>query len=307
MRRFLGLLSGALTFSYLIFVLNPIQMLSVALYPFSHSLFRRVNRWCARSIWGLWVLVAEAQNKIRIRITGDVIPARENALLLPNHQSMADVMVLLCFAWRCGRVGDLKWFVKDIIKYVPGPGWGMRFLDCIFVKRDWDRDKPGIQKLFSKYRAESIPIFLVSFLEGTRMTPIKHAAAKAFAEDRGMYVPEHTLVPRTKGFVATLAGLRTHLDAVYVLTIGYPGRVPTLTNCFEGTFDRVELHVVRYPISELPNEERELTQWAFDRFREIDERMTELLGRGEFSAPSRESRIQPMDWFRSERRWTHPK
>ncbi|MBI2379087.1 MAG: acyltransferase [Deltaproteobacteria bacterium] len=304
MRRFLGLATCVLSFAYLIFVLNTIQMLSVVFYPFSRKTMREINRWCARSIWGLWVIMAEVQNGIEIRIKGDEIPPRENALLLPNHQTMADVMVLICFAWRCGRVGDLKFFVKEVMKYVPGPGWGMRFLDCIFVKRDWERDKDGILRLFSKYKAESIPVFLVSFLEGTRRTPVKHAAAQAFAEDRGLYVPKHTLVPRTKGFVATMQGLRSHLDAVYVLTIGYPGRIPTLLNCYEAKVERVELHLRRYPIAELPEAEAELSKWVFERFEELDRRLEELAATGAITGPSRDSKVNALDWFRSEKRWT---
>src|SRR5438046_5871344 len=112
LRRGFGLLTGALSFCYLIFVLNPIQMASVLLYPFSRSACRAVNRWCARSIWGWWVLMGELQNRIALRFTGDAVPPRENALVLSNHQTMADVMVLMCLAWRCGRLGDMKWFVK---------------------------------------------------------------------------------------------------------------------------------------------------------------------------------------------------
>src|SRR5262245_18991270 len=112
-----GVAAGALSFLYLILVLNTIQMVSVVVYPFSRRLFRAVNRWCARSIWGLWVIMAERQNRIQVRITGDPIPRRENALVLPNHQSMADVMLMMCFAWRCGRLGDMKFFVKDIVKW----------------------------------------------------------------------------------------------------------------------------------------------------------------------------------------------
>lgn len=302
MRRAFGLTTGALSFLYLIFVLNPIQMASVLLYPISRPAFRSVNRWCARSIWGLWVLQAEVQNGIQIRITGDVLPKRENALLLSNHQSMADVMVLLCLAWRCGRLGDMKWFVKEVIKYFPGFGWGMKFLDCIFVKRDWAQDRAGIAKLFDKYKTQNIPIFLVSFLEGTRLTPAKLAAAQKFAEARGHYSPRHTLIPRTKGFLATMTGLRTHLDAVYDITIGYPGRVPTLVNCYEAKVERVEVHVRRFPIDTLPQTEEALIQWVFDRYREKDELLAQFEREQRFPGNVMPGRVRVFDWFLPEGR-----
>jgi 1-acyl-sn-glycerol-3-phosphate acyltransferase len=298
-RSALGLLAGAASFVFLIFVLNPIQMLSVLLVPFSKSTFRAVNRWCARSIWGLWVLMAEVMNRIELRFSGDVIPHRENAVLLANHQTMADIMVLLCFSWRCRRLGDVKWFVKDVVKYVPGPGWGMRFLDCIFVKRDWAVDKRGVEHFFAKYKAQQIPLFLITFPEGTRMRQGKLEAARVFAESRGLVVPKHTLVPRTKGFAATIAGLRGHLDAVYDLTIAYPSGVPTLAHCYAGTLARVDVHFRRYAIETLPKDEEALASWMLQRFSEKDQLLEEFEREGRFPGRHRPDRVRVRDWFLS--------
>ena len=223
MRGLLGVTTGLLSYVCLIFVINPIQMLSALIYPVSPRACRAVNRWCARFIWGWWVLLGEAQSGAKIRFVGDRPPWRENALIISNHQTMLDVLIMLCLAWRCGRVEDLKFFVKDVVKWVPGPGWGMRFLDCVFVKRDWARDKAGIRRLFQKFKAQDIPVLLVCFVEGTRSTPDKLARSQAFARERGRYVPQHTLVPRTKGFVASMVGLRDHIDAVYDVTRGRAG------------------------------------------------------------------------------------
>jgi 1-acyl-sn-glycerol-3-phosphate acyltransferase len=303
MQVIIGFITCVLSFAYLTFVLNPIQMLSVLIYPISPRAFREVNRWCARSIWGLWVLMGEVQHGCSLTFSGDALPPRENAIVLPNHQSMADVMLLLCFGWRCGRLGDMKWFVKDVIKYFPGPGWGMRFLDCVFVKRDWAQDKDGIDRLFRKYKRHQIPVFLVTFLEGTRKTKAKLARAQEFAKERGMYVPEHTLVPRTKGFVASVFGLRDHVDAIYDVTIGYaPGPTPTLFGCFLGKVRHVDLHVRRFPIASLPQSEAELTTWVFDRFKEKDELLQHFARQGRFPGPVHPSRVRVLDWFVSERR-----
>ena len=297
-----GVLVGAISFVYLIFILNPLQMASIVIYPFSKRAFREVGRWCARSIWGFWVILAERVNAIDMRFTGDALPPRENVLLLPNHQSMADVMVLMTLAWRCGRVGDMKWFVKDIIKYFPGFGWGMYFLDCIFVKRDWARDKDNIEHLFAKYRAEDIPMFLISFLEGTRRTPEKLEAAQAFAVQRKLHVPDHTLIPRTKGFLATMTGLREHLDAVYDIAIGYQQPTPSLVNCFEAKVARIDVHVRRYPIDTLPTDDDELTAWVMERFQEKDDLMAVFNENDAFPGPERVSEVRVRDWFVSEKR-----
>lgn len=273
LRSIAGLGVGALSFAYLIFIVNPLQMLSVLVYPFSPSAFRAVNRACASSVWGIWVWMAYVQNRITVRITGDALPQQENALLICNHQTIADVMVLMCLGSRCGRLPDMKWFVKHIIKYVPGPGWGMHFLDCIFVKRDWARDQHAIASLFGKYAENRIPVFVVSFLEGTRRTDEKMRRSQTFAADNGLYVPQRTLVPRTKGFVATVTGLRDHLDAVYDVTIGYPERVPSLVDCFACRVPHVEVNVQRHPMRTLPDHPDALTTWALARFEEKDRRL----------------------------------
>jgi 1-acyl-sn-glycerol-3-phosphate acyltransferase len=271
-----------LSFLLLIGVLNPIQMLSVLVYPFSSRLFRSINRACARCIWSLWVWLAEIQMGIRVRFTGDSIPCAENAIVLANHQSTTDILVMLCFAWRSGRLGDLKFFVKDVLKYLPGVGWGMKFLDCIFVKRSWVKDKAAVDQLFGKFKAHGIPIFLVSFLEGTRFTEEKLAASQEFARKRDIYVPQHTLVPRTKGFVATVHGLREHVDAVYSVTIAYPRPIPSLWDCAVGPALEFNVYMRRYPVMELPQDDEALNDWVLDRYRDMDNSLATYAEKGVF-------------------------
>ena len=103
--------------------------------------------------------------------SGDDLPQGENTLVVANHQSMADILVLMPLARRQARLGDMKWFAKDIIKYFPGVGWGMLFLDCLFLKRDWMADRSRIDQTFSKIRDHGVPFWVISFSEGTRRTP----------------------------------------------------------------------------------------------------------------------------------------
>ncbi len=299
-KRWLNLATGALSFAFLILILNPLQMLSVLIRPFSPSAFREVNRWFARFIWGFWVVMAERQVGIEMRFTGDPIERSENAVLIANHQSMADVMALLAYGWRAARLGDMKWFVKDVIKWVPGPGWGMVFLDCIFLKRNWTQDREEIDRLFGKFKKEGIPIFLTSFLEGTRFTPSKHARAVEYAKEHDLYVPRNTLVPRTKGFIATMTGLDGYVDAVHDITIAYPDSVPTLLDCFAGRVRRVDMLVRRYPVQELPPDDAGRAAWVFDRFKEKDDLLEEHKETGAFPGPVVSGPVRPADWLRSE-------
>lgn len=263
---------------------NAIMLASLLLLPFSRKACRAVIRWCADTWWGWCVAAAELVYGVHVEITGDDVPPRENALLIVNHQQMVDIPVLMKLAKTKGRLGDMKYFIKQELKWVPGMGWGLQMLDAVFVARDWAADRERIRRTFARLVEGRVPMYLVSFSEGTRLTPAKLAAAQAYARDHGLPVPRHTLVARTKGVVASIEGLRGHLDAVYDLTIGYERGVPSLWQYLQGLVRRIHLHVRRVPISELPESADELRQWVLERWREKDELLEGFYATGAFPA-----------------------
>jgi len=261
---------------------NVIQTSSLAIRPVSRQAFRKVNRWAADSWWGLCVTSSELLYGVKLVLTGDEVPKRENAIIVANHQDMADIPFLMAYARSKERLGDLKWFVKKPIKYVPGIGWGMVFLDCLFVERSWNADRESIVATFKRILDDDIPIWLVSFVEGTRAAPEKIRSSKAYAEKNGLKPLEHVLLPRTKGFVATVRGLGNHIDAIYDVTIGYEKGVPTLWQYVKGYAPRAHLHVRRYPVASLPSSDDDLSTWLHQRFQEKDELLTHYYEHGEF-------------------------
>jgi 1-acyl-sn-glycerol-3-phosphate acyltransferase len=132
-------------------VLNLLQFPSLLVLPFSRKLYRAWNRGIAWLIWGWWAYSIEHIAGMKLTRSGDRLPDRENAIVISNHQSMADVIVIMALAKRHGRIADLRWLVKDIVKWVPGVGWGMVFLDCLFLKRNWadDEQKEKFEKIKS--------------------------------------------------------------------------------------------------------------------------------------------------------------
>jgi 1-acyl-sn-glycerol-3-phosphate acyltransferase len=263
-------------------VCNALQMASLLAFPFSRRLFRRINRevanawWCACDSWG------QAAWKIDVQITGDTLPHGENVLVVANHQSMTDITTLFRLARQKGRLGDLKWLVKDLLKYVPGVGWGLFFLDSIFLKRDWKTDRAYLEKTLAKYSREKIPIWTISFVEGTRVRPHKIEAGQAYARENNLPVLDHLLLPRTKGFTAIVHGLRAHLDAVYDTTIGYESGIPSLWQWAKGYVHRVHVHVVRHPMDSLPEDETALVEWLRARYVEKDQRLARFYETGSF-------------------------
>ena len=182
------------------------------------------------------------------------------------------------------RLGDLKWFVKHAIKYVPGIGWGMVFLDCLFVRRSWSDDRASIEATFSRIVDDKVAIWLVSFVEGTRLRSHKLAAAQQFALARDLPQPAHVLIPRTKGFAATVTGLRGHVDAIYDVTVGYVDGVPTLWQYTKGYVRVAHLHVRRFPMDEVPAQQQALSDWLVVRFREKDALLEDFYQQGHFAA-----------------------
>ena len=89
-------------------------------------------------------------------------------------------------------------------------------------------------------------------------------------------MPRNVMVPRTKGFVASIQGLGARTDAVYDVTIHYDGRVPSLWEYAQGHCSRVRLHVRRFPMTGLPTEPAALSTWLLERFREKDEILDRL-------------------------------
>jgi 1-acyl-sn-glycerol-3-phosphate acyltransferase len=265
-----GLVVSAFLFSTLL-AFNFLQTASLVIKLFSQRAFRRANRSLANLWWTWCALIAEKGYRIRFAMSGDNVPERENAIVVLNHQDMADITVTFTLARSKKRIGDLKWFVKDVLKYVPGVGWGMLFLDCLFVKRNWTDDREYILRVFQNILKYRVPVWIMIFAEGTRVRPDKLEKSRRFAEENGFRPLRHLLLPRTKGFVATMQALPEHTDAVYDVTIGYVRGVPSLWQWIKGYVREVHVHVRRFPMRDIPRGEEEIASWLVKRFEEKDD------------------------------------
>jgi lysocardiolipin and lysophospholipid acyltransferase len=278
-----GLLVAAI-FLPTVFLVNAAQFLSCIIQPFSKKAFRKANRlipdvWLSTAVW--W---AKHICGTRFVITGNDLSPGENAVLIGNHQSFADAMALFALAHRHGRLGDLSYFSKDSIKYWPGIGCALRFVNCIFVKRNWDTDRQRLKNIFSKITENDLPFWFINFVEGTRLSPENLIQAKTYAEKNDMRAPENLLIPRTKGFTATIEGLRGNIDAVYDMSIGYERGLPSLWQLMMGLVKRIHIHIRRFPLDELPVDAGELSDWLKERFIEKDKLLDSFYRQGKFQA-----------------------
>ncbi len=281
--NFAHTLRGAFVAAYLfgsLLAINLLQTASLVVRPFSRRSFRRVNRWSADRFWDWCARTTLSLHRTKVVISGDELPQAENAVVIANHQSMTDVQALFLLARKAGRLGDLKWFVKNSLKYVPGIGWGMVFLDCLFVKRDWTADRRRIDRVFDRVISGRVPLWLVSFSEGTRLSAANLARARGDAAEHALAVPRHVLLTHAKGFVASVTGLKGHVSAVYDVAIGYVDGLPTLWQWAKGEMREVHLHVRRYAVEELPAAPEALAGWLRERFEEKDARLDRFYAAG---------------------------
>lgn len=258
--------------SVILVLCNLAQVLSLLLLPFSPKLFWHFARHPPGFYWSCLHFCLVRFQGYPVKVIGDDVPSEENAIVLVNHQANSDIPVFFGLARQKGRLGDLKWFAKRAIKYVPGIGWGLWLLGTLFLKRNWYRDKAQIEEMFGKYVRYKIPIWLIIFPEGTRSTPTKLEQAKEYAKTIGIPPYERVLVPRVKGFQASLEALRGHVTAVYDFTIKYPDNMPvTLLGMIFGKIHApILLRVRRFRISDVPTSDNDTKNWLFDLYREKD-------------------------------------
>ena len=274
MRFLLGVLS-ILLLGTTALLANLLQCLSLLLYPFSQPLTRKINLYIAGAWWFLCVFCTRLCG-IQVHLSGDNAVPQENALVIANHQAMADIILILCLAQSAGRLRDCKWFVKEQLKYMPGIGWGMLFIDCIFLKRRWAEDANSIQATFSKYRERKIDFWLISFLEGTRSNPSKREKSKAYAKAKKLPEFTHVMLPRTKGFLATSEGLYGLYGSVLDLTLAYESTPPSLLSFFCGNTQEIWVHCKRFDAKSLPKGTGATHTWVLERFKEKDQRLAQF-------------------------------
>lgn len=257
-------------------VINLFQTLSFVFIPFSRKLFRKSNTFLAGLWWKTAFLWGQIFFRSKTAVIGDAISEKENAIVFGNHQQMPDVFNIWNVAIRAKMLDHCKWFAKASLKWVPGIGCGLWCIDGIFLDRDWEADKARVLGYMSKFKREQIPMWLVFFPEGTRLTPKKLSASQKFAESRGLPKLTRVLTPRTKGFVTSVEGLRDHCTAIYIVTTYYHSGVSNLWHWMRGLGGDTTVHYKRFPMSEVPKSEKALAGWLMVRFQEMDALLASL-------------------------------
>ncbi|ORZ33930.1 acyltransferase-domain-containing protein [Catenaria anguillulae PL171] len=281
---------------------NVVQVVTLLLYPFSRRAVARINAKICEVIWRTIDFAMERHNKAQITFSGDItsIPvneqpvllspnpklnAIESAIVISNHCAAMDWALINAVAMRRGMLAHCKYFVKASMQWVPFFGPGMRLAGFPYLSRNWAADNKKIEAVFHVLKSDKLPCWLISFLEGTRITPKKLAESQAFSRSKNLPVFENVMYPRKKGFVATLQALRdSHVRYVYDVTLAYlhvpSGQVnaqyPDLLVIHTDDLSKewaFHVHVDRIAIEDIPVEDEAVGKWIEERWKVKDQRL----------------------------------
>jgi 1-acyl-sn-glycerol-3-phosphate acyltransferase len=246
----------------------PLAMLLVAINTIGHTsilfvaalikflvpvpAFRRqmthVLVWLAES----WIAV----NSVAIRLftrTELIVEGAESLryhgwyLVISNHQSWVDIPILQAAFNR--RMPFFKFFLKQQLIWVPLLGLAWWALDFPFMRR---YDRATLERrpeLRGRDRAETraacerfrlVPVSVMNFVEGTRLTPAKRAAQQS--------PYRHLLKPRSGGVAFVVDAMGDMLQSLVDITVVYPAGNPSVMDLLAGRIPRVLVHVRERPL-----------------------------------------------------------
>ncbi len=209
---------------------------------------RIIDGWVASNRALLWSL---RLTKLDVRVQGDGGFRRDGwYLIVSNHQSWADILVLQDLF--LGRVPPLKFFTKRELIWAPMVGVAMWLLGFPYVRRYGrevleahpelrEHDRNATLRACERFLER--PTSVLSFLEGTRFTPAKHAAQQS----------PHTwlLKPKSSGFAYVAEALDDRLGGMVDVTIDYPGGTPSFWDFLCGRCRRVDVRVTSLGVPEV--------------------------------------------------------
>lgn len=164
-----------------------------------------------------------------------------------NHQSWVDIFVLQHLLNR--RIPLLKFFLKQELIWVPIMGLAWWALEFPFMRRHnkaylrkhpemRGKDQETTRKACEKFSLT--PTSVMSFLEGTRFTPAKHARQSS------PYL--HLLKPKAGGLALALEAMGDKFQSILDVTIDYPDGIPTFLDFLCGKVGRVVVRARTIPI-----------------------------------------------------------
>ncbi len=246
--------------SFLIYTINTLVLCTcvfvVALLKLviPIPIFRRLCDRILNFIASCWISInsfsADLFNSIKWEIKGlEALKYREWYLVLSNHQSWADILVLQKIFNR--KIPMLKFFLKKELMWVPFLGLAWWALDFPFMKRyskqilkknphlkgqDLKRTKKACEKF------KTIPVSIMNFVEGTRYTKEKH--------DLQGSQYKHLLKPKAGGIAFVLGAMEGCIHKILNITIVYPDGADSFWGFISGRVKHIVVNIDVIPVTQ---------------------------------------------------------
>jgi lysophosphatidiate acyltransferase len=274
-----------LTYVTLLACVPGIYVVWLILWSFSFIIGQCYYYMLEEYVWSVYQYVClfflETLNMDKVIYHGDYDRLKgklENVLYISNHQSDVDWVICDAITAQQGRIGRLRYVLKEVLKYIPIFGHYFYQHGCIYVDRGNFQVNKAVKSL-QFLNSAKLPCWLVIFPEGTRVNPTNTSLMQKsaiFAQQKGLEPLEHHLFPRTKGVELILQNLGDYLDAVYDVTIFYEDcvqreinferkKAPTLFSWFNKR-RTVHVHFKRYDLKDIPKGGDDLLRWLHSIF-----------------------------------------
>jgi 1-acyl-sn-glycerol-3-phosphate acyltransferase len=215
------------------------RQLTKKLMEFLHAVWLRSNYVLLK-----WI------TPIKWEIKGlDQLQYKEWYLLISNHQSWADILILQYIF--SGKIPPLKFFLKkELLWTLPIASWACWLLDFPFMHRYSkavlakhpelkNKDIEKTKKASAKFKI--IPTTVANFVEGTRFSQEKH--------DLQASPYQYLLRPKAAGMAFSLAVLGDFFHKILNITIIYPPRQVSLLDFLSGNIKKIVVEVETIPIT----------------------------------------------------------
>lgn len=233
---------GILSLIFALIRLIPIKPLKKWI---NHHLHRIPSYWAA----GVG-LIMTLGGKIKWDVTGiENLSEREWYLLIANHRSWADILVLNKVFHR--KIPSLRFFMKkQLLWQLPLVGYACKILGCPIMEHHpksyfeqhpelKNKDIETTRAACEKFR--NIPITMINFVEGGRFNDQKHT------KQESPY--RYLLKPKAGGIAFVLATMGSYLHKILNVTIIYPDMKVSFWDFACGRIDKITVRVQTLPIA----------------------------------------------------------
>lgn len=170
--------TGIILFTIAILV-NIAQLIGLFVSIYKYKLGLEWEEALLRVLAESVLVVIGRQIRVRYRTVANaqkVFAAIKNHIMLSNHVSYLDWVVIYKLMYQFNMHGSLKFAAKKIVKSVPGIGWACWFGRFLLLAKRWDVDEANIAFMCREYvdsGTMGYPAKLLLFPEGTFVdTPV---------------------------------------------------------------------------------------------------------------------------------------